>query len=109
MYDQKQRGGGVRTIITTTTTITTIILLRSRLDIFLLGDTLQFKVPTPLGGMALAPQSNADLPYPRNPPYEVRTPHLHGGPAREDTTLAQSCGCRLYPRTTFFRRRQRTH
>ena len=38
--------------------------------------------------MALAPHSNADLPYPRNPPYEVRTPHLHGAPPTDDTIFA---------------------
>ena len=61
---------------------------------FLLGDTLRFKDPTPLGGMALAPLSHADLPYPRNPPYEVRTPHMHGAPPTDDTIFAYEQGAK---------------
>jgi hypothetical protein len=78
----------------------TTILLTSRLDILLLGDTLQFKDPTPLGGMALALHSTADLPYPRNPPYEVRTPHLHGAPPTDDTTQVAHMLRLVHPRST---------
>ena len=83
-------GTGTRAAATiaTTATTATITLLKSRLDTPMQSATLQFKAPTPLGGIILAPQSNADLPYPRNPPYEVRTPHWHGAPPTDDTTVA---------------------
>ena len=49
------------------------------------GDTPQIKDPTPLGGMGLDQPPTNDPPEPRNPPYEVRTPHIHGVPPTDDT------------------------
>ena len=35
--------------------------------------------------MGLDQPSTNDPPEPRNPPYEVRTPHIHGVPPTDDT------------------------